>query len=140
MPNYVYNEIIFYDERLIDKIWDDEQIAVDFGILIPEPKTKEECISKYGDKYIDKGDCHRMHEKGAEWFNWYDWRCCYWGTKWNAIEGEMCLRGDGTIIIKFSTAWGPPSHWIEALSEFGIAFTHYWKDEFDTFGTIQDYN
>lgn len=62
------------------------------------------------------------------------------GTKWNAFEGEICFKGDGTIIIKFTTAWGPPAPWIEALSEFGITFTHYWKDEFDAFGTIQEYN
>lgn len=140
MLNYVYNKIVFYDEKLIDKIWDDEQITVDFNILIPEPEIKEECISKYGDKYIDRGDCHLMHGDGKDWFNWYDWHRDFWGTNWNAFEGEICFKNDGAIIIRFTTAWASPNPWIRALSELGIAFTHSWRDEFDLYETVQEYN
>ena len=140
MPNLVYNRIVFCDEKLIDKIWDDEKVAVDFGILIPEPETREECIEKYGDKYIDHGDHHLGHEDGKEWFNWYDWNCDFWGTKWNAFEGEICFKGNGEIVISFTTAWAPPDPWIKALSKFGVAFTHHWIHEFSPYEEVQAYN
>lgn len=140
MPNYVFNEIIFYNEKLVDKIWNEELMGVDFNILIPEPETEEECINKYGDEYIDHGNLHLGHTKGKEWFNWYDWRRNYWGTKWGAWDGEMSFKGDGAIVIKFTTAWAPPYHWIKALEAQGITFVHCWRSEFDLDSTMEKYN
>ena len=38
-------------------------------------------------------------------FDWYDWSCKNWGTKWNACDTDM---NDKDCIIWFDTAWCPP--------------------------------
>lgn len=85
----------------------------DFNKLIPEPTTKEECIEKYGERYIDNGDKHLQHTVHDEWFNWYDWHCVYWGTKWNACD--TYIIDDNTIY--FDTAWAEPEPIWQALTE-----------------------
>ena len=50
---------------------------------------------------------------------WYEWRCKYWGTKWNTddVKWDKCR-------VFFDTAWAPPIHALEELSKkLGITFT-----------------
>lgn len=49
--------------------------------------------------------------------NWYDWRCKYWGCKWDAnplcedpIEEDVCE-------LEFETPWSPPEGIIRILAE-----------------------
>ena len=39
---------------------------------------------------------------------WYEWRIEHWGTKWNACDAELTETGDGSLHIKFDTAWSFP--------------------------------
>jgi len=48
-------------------------------------------------------------------FNWYDWNCDNWGTKWDASETRLSWEGDD-LVINFDTAWNVPSRFIEKLS------------------------
>lgn len=135
MPNWVNNTIICKDS-LLSKMINSER-NVDFGILIPEPQTKEECRA-YGEKYIDNNDKHLEHNDDREWFNWYDWRCDFWGTKWNA--GETNIREeDGYYFVIFDTAWAPPQYWVEKLSKLGQPFILIWEEE-QGFGEVECYN
>jgi|GEM_PF-2814813 len=56
--------------------------------------------------------CARNIEKyGAP--TWYEWRIKNWGTKWNAVDGELETPSTAT----FQTAWRPPLPIAEALSK-----------------------
>ena len=125
---------------------------LDFNTIIPEPKTIDDCESAY---IISQGeDRHLAHEEGREWFDWYNWHCDKWGTKWNSTNACANDCGD-SIVIWFDTAWSPcrriiyklmlmyphlrfsyayfePGMWFGGLidtDEEGIPFEHYIDDE-----------
>ena len=118
MPNWTYNTVEMNGiakENLFETIDRNGKTytGFDFNKLIPEPKNKEECLEKYGERYIDNGNRSLMHDEGDEWFNWYDWHCDFWGTKWGACD--TCIVDDNTI--NFSTAWSEPEPIWVALSK-----------------------
>ena len=138
MPNWVYNTIIAEgigtDDRLYS-IASDGSKYFDFNKIIPEPETEEECMDKYGVNYMDwpdgDGHSHRAitHNDGKSWFNWYDWHCDFWGTKWNACDTR--IEDDDTV--SFDTAWSEPTPIFEALSAMypGLIFEIYVTFEMD---------
>lgn len=115
MPNWTYN-VIEMDgigrKRSLFSTDKSGNMYFDFNKLIPEPKTAEECIRKYGEKYIDHGDCALMHTEDDSWFNWYDWHCGFWGTKWNSVD--TLIEEDW---VAFDTAWSAPGPIFIALSK-----------------------
>ena len=111
MPNWTTNYVTMKGIGKEKKLFTCNNF--DFNKIIPEPKTKEECLDKYGNKYIDEGDKHLQHNEDDEWFDWYSWHCDYWGTKWNACETNI----DSDDEVSFWTAWAEPDKiWI-ALSK-----------------------
>lgn len=88
----------------------DNGTCFDFNKIIPEPQTEEEYL-KSG-SYTAPVDAHLEIHEERPWFNWYDWRCDHWGTKWNATSGEVY---DNDTIF-FMTAWSAPTPILEALS------------------------
>jgi hypothetical protein len=85
----------------------------DFDKLIPEPRTKEELITKYGKQYLNNECKNVQKDEEKPWFDWYNWRATFWGTKWNACNC-MCSYSDDEI--QFDTAWNEPSPIWEALT------------------------
>ena len=85
----------------------------DFNKIVPEPTSKEECIQKYGERYVDKGDKPLQHSDDDKWFDWYSWHVDFWGTKWGACD--TYIIDDNTI--SFSTAWSEPTEIWSALSK-----------------------
>ena len=45
-------------------------------------------------------------------YNWYDWCCNNWGTKWD-VDCTYEFRGDHKIEFGFDSAWAPPIPWLE---------------------------
>lgn len=110
MPNHTINTVTMKNiskKKLFS--YGGEGKYFDFNKLVPEPKTKEECPARY----IDDGSRHLTHDEGREWFNWYDWNCDFWGTKWNSY----CLSENGPDEITFWTAWSEPNGIWKALSK-----------------------
>lgn len=136
MPNYVTN-VIICKENLLSKILNADH-QVDFSILIPEPTTKEQLISEYGENYVDNGDKHLDHKNTPEWFDWYSWNCDFWGTKWNAMDTDV-KREDGLCFVQFDTAWSPPTAWIDKLASLGQPFILHWEEE-QGYGGYEGYN
>ncbi len=56
---------------------------------------------------------------------WYNWCCNNWGVKWNASDTEII--DDDTI--SFTTPWGPPDGWLDALTQKDVPFTLDWEEE-----------
>ena len=142
MANFVTN-VIICREDLVSKIVDGDG-NVDFGILVPHPENKEECIEKYGEEYLDGIDAnghsikHLQHSNGDDWFDWYKWNCDFWGCKWNASDADVNRR-DGLVFIQFDTAWSPPMPWIAKLAKLGKPFILHWTEE-QGFGEYKGYN
>lgn len=69
-------------------------------------------------------------EKRADrpWFNWYDWHCEYWGTKWNAYDGYT-MQGIDYVTLVFSTAWSYPDGIIRELINMGYELEYKYADE-----------
>jgi len=121
MPNITTNVItlkgIGSDSRFYD-MDEDNKKHFDFGTIIPEPKSANECIEKYGTFYLDSVDenghslKNLMHNDNDTWFDWYSWHREFWGTKWNA----MCTEIIDDDNVKFETAWNAPEPVFAALS------------------------
>jgi hypothetical protein len=47
--------------------------------------------------------------------SWYEWSIQHWGTKWNAFYAEVTDNGDGSLHVKFETAWSFPFPIFEKL-------------------------
>lgn len=108
MPNWTFNKVHVDDLSVIkEKVFNDEG-ELDFNLIIPEPTKKEDCDPKY---YVNENS-HVMLDNERPWFNWYDWHCDNWGTKWNCDFGTI----DGNSMT-FYTAWSDANPIIVKLSE-----------------------
>lgn len=158
MPNWVTNRLYLKhaeDARFVlrhdDNVYNDDQLTVDFNILLPMPKDLDELAANYEkiveeedinitvgnlskSKYIDKCIAAGFKPYNAELAynlqkyghtNWYDWCCDKWGTKWNAHTVE---KADAEDVIIFDTAWATPIGWIEELAKHAD-FTILYADE-----------
>lgn len=90
----------------------DGELKFDFNSLIPEPKTYKEYMAGVGKFLSSAEDAHLQIDEDRPWFNWYDWHCQCWGTKWNACETSV-----SEDTVEFWTAWSFPAPVIEALSK-----------------------
>lgn len=129
MPNWVYNTISMLGIGSLDlyTLDEDGKKHFDFEKIIPSPKTEKEYLASGGDKYRDPRVRFILTESERPWFNWYDWNCDHWGTKWNACES--CVYGDE---VHFDTAGGAPEPIFEALSK------KYPEVEMETSSTFED--
>lgn len=93
----------------------------DFNTFVPEPDSEKDCPPKYNfNTPLGKAmnDRNLSIIDGKDWFNWYDWRIHYWGTKWNCGEESRCYYDfdkikEGysyfcPIYVHFTTAWNAP--------------------------------
>ena len=132
MPNWVYNviemrssdgeELVqFLKQHIVDGIFD-------FNTIIPEPKTEEDCPREYNfNKSRGRFSCNAdilENPPERKWFNWYDWRIEYWGTKWNSggkqyFDYDKILKDEGyrSVRIHFQTAWSAPKPVFKKLLE-----------------------
>lgn len=129
MPNWAFNLVKFNSKEDLLKAIKTfnpkctatcvEEIKVSdfsFDYIVPSPKTKEECIEKYGEDFLDSKDAngnstkHLSHTDDDEWFDWYNWCRQYWGTKW-----DCCNTCIGSTHIYFQTAWNPAIPIYEAM-------------------------
>ena len=105
-----------------------EEWIMDFDLIIPEPRYKKDCPK---DCIVNK-DSHVMEDEDRPWFNWYDWHCTYWGTKWNAYDGYTKI-GKTQLTFVFSTAWSFPLPVATKIGDFcyksGYSFEFKYADE-----------
>ena len=74
------------------------------GAIISMPKELENTI---------KG---RTKEKpNGDKYNWYDWCCSNWGTKWDVDCDEHTIEDD-YMEFSFNSAWAPPVAWLEKVA------------------------
>lgn len=79
---------------------------------------------------------HVVPEPPGENPDWYNWRCRFWGTKWDAYDveeeqNEVNDKGEIIVQYRFNTAWSPPNAWLSSVAEKfpNTNLTLYWSDE-----------
>lgn len=102
------------------------EYIIDFDKIIPEPTTIEECPEDCRVKSAK--EAHISEDKARPWFNWYEWHCRYWGTKWGAYNGYTKI-GKTYIMLVFSTAWTAPIPIIQRLGVLGYPIEVKYADE-----------
>ncbi len=94
-----------------------------FGLGLTRERS-EELISKYGT------------------YDWYDWRVCNWGTKWNAYDVTEWSINEGhwngensSATIYYETAWSPATAlWLNMSKDYPtLDFYHEFADEGGSF-------
>lgn len=139
MPNHFTTIGIFSPGYEFDADdFNERHAKTDFCALIrPMPEPLEDiCVG-----YMADGTRHwRQNEDGTKTPvdvsqvqaqfgqpDWYEWAKENWGTKWGTYDAKAFqLGGDGSpVIIKFQSAWGPPS----ILNEIGAWLCKAYKFE-----------
>lgn len=122
------SEILNFLDKYTSKR-DDGELSIDFNKIIPEPKTIKECPEMFilhNEKEAREHYLEYSEDNDRRWFNWYDFHCAAWGTKWNAYDcqiGAEDILNDPEIeddeeieiIIDFFTAGGPAERIIDKL-------------------------
>ena len=111
----------------------EEEYRASFTKLMENPNAKLEYKNERAEEMkkfptlASQGEVYVTNKEkyGAE--TWYEWRNLNWGCKWNASESYVEETGD-LLEISFNTPWGPPSGWLEKLSE-AAPFYLEWIEE-----------
>jgi hypothetical protein len=97
-------------QALIDLVFHKKNFKMKELLLYPRFKgytldeLSEHLLSKY--PYVQLQVCNNLLEETG-YFDWYSWRCTYWGCKWDADSDEGAYKGDEEE-IEFETPWAPP--------------------------------
>lgn len=134
IPNHVKNvwkiknipkDKIDYILNKLSSVESDDTRILDFDLIIPEPRLKQDCPKEF---IRTEKSC--VAEDGDKpWFNWYEWRCKYWNTKWNAYDGYTIV-GKTYITFVFNTAWSfPYAVAVELAKQLGYDLELKYADE-----------
>lgn len=74
--------------------------------------------------------------------SWYDWALANWGTKWDIDASVSWSDEEDCVTIDFDTAWGPPTEFVEKLTEMFpvLDIIHYWAEPGMCFGGLAAYS
>lgn len=130
MPNWVRHNLTITGlegerKRFMAECFTDSEEGpqFDFDRLIPQPahiKASTFGRGPIGDPSDTTGDFHGTpavtvgREPGFP--AWYEWRCEFWGDKWNATTDGLKVFDD-KIELHFSTAWAIPGPILDAIAE-----------------------
>lgn len=124
MPNWIYNKLTVTGKQAKEALdfMKSEANDFDFENLVPIPS------------YVYKGNLGMKERELFDEYNWYDWCCQHWGTKWNSSEAYR----DGNTVT-FQTAWSAvPKIIIHLASKFPEA-TYEYKYADEDFGCHTGY-
>lgn len=119
--DYILNKVAV---KYKSEMTGNDEWIMDFDLVIPEPRFKKDCPKQF---YVNS-ESHVKEDEARPWFNWYDWHCTYWGTKWNAYDGYTKI-GKTQLTFVFSTAWSAPFPVYTKLCELGYDLDIRYADE-----------
>jgi len=136
MPNWVNNDITVYgDDKKLEEVQNRlkaeykgvENGDVNFLNFIAPPEKNWEEYHTVGVPGLSTED-----KANHPVFNWYDWNCDNWGTKWNANASDVSVHNK-QLFISFETAWSAPEGFVESffayLIELGLDAHYTWEEE-----------
>ena len=88
-------------KRILDYIVDGE---FDFDKIIPEPKTKEECLKcgAWKDEYI----IDTKSNLKEDWFKSIKWRRWFWHSEWKGIVTKLQRFSENEVLLCYNTYTG----------------------------------
>lgn len=107
---------------------DAPDFVIDFDKIIPEPRTIEDCSPEFIIPEEKRAKPGLEITDDRHWFNWYDWRVHFWGTKWRAYDAYTKI-GKSYIVFVFNTAWSYPEPIIDKLHLLGYELEYRYADE-----------
>jgi hypothetical protein len=125
MPNWVYTSVsISGPAEHIARFKDRASATATITTSDGEEHTVEGAISfwnfkappihKYDEYYGMNGWKNGQHLGQTEW-NWYEWNCKHWGTKWDASSAELTDEDSINLSYRFDTAWAPAEGAFKAM-------------------------
>ena len=90
-----------------DPIVQQEHTTMLFSSILPEPEHKVE----------GEGFDQKYTLENGETYDWHDWRCVNWGTKWEPDIIHFDREDDTTVYWEMYTAWSPPEGIYNKLCE-----------------------
>tara|TARA_X000001036_G_C20622052_1_gene783524 strand:+ start:379 stop:966 length:588 start_codon:yes stop_codon:yes gene_type:complete len=144
MPNWMENKLTIYGKEndlntfkksvtstwikrdfiktddLGDPVYQESKVEcmLDFNMIVPMPKEFEE--TEAPSEMIDKKLKDELKKKYGH-SDWYSWRNCNWGTKWNIdperLSFEIEHKKSYKLVYNFPTAWDAPKKIILAAAE-----------------------
>jgi hypothetical protein len=111
MPNWCENSVTINGENLTplrEAIGDGTGLMTRF---FPMPKALEGSISPFNGTPEESAKLIELY--GCN--NWYDWKVKNWGTKWD-VDASVGKPDDGSIYLRFDSAWGPPLEGMAKIS------------------------
>lgn len=99
---------------------------------ILKPTEIEELKKKYNedfDSVLELGEKAFTNKEKYGCTDWYDWRMCHWGTKWNACNTFIGM--DNPHVVYFDTAWSPSVPIVEKFAKMHpeLKITHEYAEE-----------
>jgi len=145
MPNWVFNSIVVEGAKAdVDAFLehakkptpfcanDDHEREFNFHSFITPPADKVE-------EYLGQSGWIGGEQVGSGEFNWYQWNNANWDTKWNACDVNIDRHSDGSVSIRFDTAWCQPTPIFCAMAEQfpNLNFDIEYEEEQGWGGTIR---
>jgi hypothetical protein len=138
MPNWCFNrlEVSKHSEsgrKLIDAFRDNH--VNEEGKAYASPLTDlHPCPKELLDAPADfKGESpeHLANKAKYGHADWYSWRLANWGTKWEACEVYIEEEDDEMALIRFDSAWCPPTEFFEwyAQENPDVVFLNQYDEE-----------
>jgi len=109
MPNHCFNRVHITGDP-------DDIAAITAALIGPNDNTTIETIT-FTKLCPQPPDMSLAPQPPNATNGWYEWRLAHWGTKWDAYDVDITDRDDETLAFTCSTAWEPPSAFVETLRE-----------------------
>ena len=113
MPNWISNTVHLEGNKKDIKTFFKKHFKrgnFDYDTIIPQPRLKKDCPAEY---ICNPEEKHIEADKKRPWFNWFNWNCDNWGTKWNAYDTFI---DDRDTYFWFESPWDCPIPVFEKLS------------------------
>ncbi len=110
-----------------------------YGYIKQEGIQDREGLMLYLD--LKEPDARRLGDTYAENLklyghtDWYDWSIANWGSKWDACHVDVLDESEGSLQLRFDTAWSPVEPVLEAMSQQfpELTFTATFDEESHSF-------
>lgn len=115
MPNWVLNNVKFGTDKVLKECLTTENghTEFDFEKVVPMPDIlrDDEEENKFDKLTLEEQLLFLKENDGCK--DWYNWRCRFWGCKWNA--SDTFAIGDHEV--SFMTPWSLPDEIYKAISK-----------------------
>jgi len=133
MPNWCNNHLrVIGNTKDLRKFFDDTTVVptlelgqppkdvepyLDLTIPFPCPAELKNTTASFGHPQDDAHDAQmKSNVEKYGHTDWYEWQIANWGTKWAPSDIFVDRYSDTSVMMRFDSAWSPPTELIKKLS------------------------